>query len=277
MAIVSVLWSLALLSAVTVSLLSTGNVSYQLTHNAVQVAQDDTLNEAALNRTILALLDPRPPQRLRLDGVAQDLMLYDLRIRVAVQDELGRIDLNHADAPLFIALFQSVGVDTAAAGGLADKILDWRDRTPLKRLNGAKEREYRDAGFAYGPRNGPFQSVDELRLVMGMTPELFRRAAPALTVYSGRPRFDPQVAPREALLALRAMNDANVDALMANRMQRDPTEAAGIGDPITALKGRAYTIRSEIQIHDRAITRETVVRLTGNPEQPYWVLNWRQR
>ena len=30
---------------------------------------------------------------------------------------------------------------------------------PLKRLNGAKEREYREAGYAYAPRNGPFQTA----------------------------------------------------------------------------------------------------------------------
>ena len=81
-------------------------------------------------------------------------------------------------------------------------------RARRRRVNGAKDQAYRLAGTSYRPRNGPFQSVDELLLVMDMTPALFTRIAPALTVYSGRQFIDPQVAPREALLALRNMDPA---------------------------------------------------------------------
>src|SRR5579863_8363240 len=83
----------------------------------------------------------------------------------------------------------------------------------VKRLDGATDADYLAAGYPYHPRGGPFQRVDELLLVMGMTPELYHRVEPALTVYSGRPLFDPQVAPREALAALDDMDKSQIDTM----------------------------------------------------------------
>jgi general secretion pathway protein K len=218
---------------------------------------------------------------LRADGVPQAFDLAGRRVQVAVQDELGRIDLNQADGTLLTSLFFSIGLDAAAAAALVDKILDWRDASPLKRLNGAKAADYRTAGYGYQPRNGPFQSVDELKLVMGMTPEIFARVEKAVTVYSGRPRFDPQVAPREALLALPAMDAAQAAAIMAARASQAGVAAGGLpggfGDPLTALKGRAFTLVAQFQATDRVVTRKAAIRISGNPNQPYWVLNWQRR
>jgi general secretion pathway protein K len=52
-----------------------------------------------------------------------------------------------------------------------------------------------------------------------MTPALFAQVKPALTVYSGRQFIDPQVAPREALLALPGMDPTprGVDHRRANK------------------------------------------------------------
>lgn len=282
--IVSVIWGLAILAAAAASLLAAGNVEYSLAHNALQITADDAVGEAAIDRAVLGLLDLRPEKRWRVDGIPQEFDFDGRRIRVRIQDELGRIDLNHADGGLLAGLLQAVGLDQASAEALADKIMDWREPTPLKRLNGAKNREYREAGYAYGPRNGPFQSVDELKLVMGMTPAVFARVKPALTVYSGHPRFDPQVAPREALLALPMMDGGKVDALIATRAQQTSgavyggTSVAGGGvDPLRDLKGHAFTICTQFDANGHTVTREVAIRISGNPDQPYWVLHWQRR
>jgi general secretion pathway protein K len=160
--------------------------------------------------------------------------------------------------------------------GTVDKILDWRDSTPLKHANGAREQDYRLAGLPYGPRNGPFQCVEELTLVMGMTPALFAQVKPALTVYSGRQFIDPQVAPREALLALPEMDPTRVASIIAERTSRPfagPGNDPG-GSPMI-LAGRAYTIRTEIARPSGIVVREAAIRLTDNPAQPYFMLNWK--
>lgn len=267
---------MALLSVIAVSLLSTSNNSYRLARNALEVARDSAVADAAVNRAALALLDPRLDQRWRLDGVAQPFGFEGTHVTIAIQDELGRIDLNQADAPLFVGLFQSVGLDAPSASGFADRILDWRDRSGLKRLNGANAQDYRAAGYAYAPRSGPFQSVDELKLVLGMNAGLFQRVEPALTVYSGRQFIDPQVAPREALLALPTMDRDKVAALIAARNQTNSAVSAG-ADPAAPLVGRAFTVRVEIDKPSGVLVREAAIRLTGDPAQPYWVLSARSR
>jgi general secretion pathway protein K len=274
MAIVYVLWGVALLSSMAISLLSTGNVSHHLSRHGLQAAQADAMAEAAVSRAVLALLDRRPERRWRVDGVPQDFVFAGATLRIAIQDELGRIDLNQADQSLLAGLLRSAGLDAQAASSLVDKILDWRDSNPGRRLNGAKDRDYRAAGFAYGPRNGPFQSVEELRLVMGMTSELFQRVAPALTVYSGRQFLDPQFAPREALLAMPGTTPSAVSAVLAGRVGQG---RGGTIEPIVALSGRAFSIRTELPGPGGIVVREAVVRLTDHPLQPYWLLSWRMK
>jgi len=167
MFLVYALSGVALLSAIAISFLTTSNTSYRLAHNALEIAQTEAAVDAAISHAVLGLLDPRPERRWRVDGQAHDFAFGNLKMRIAIQDELGRIDLNHADGSLLVGLFQSAGLDAVAASGLVDKVLDWRDRGPGKRPSGAKEPEYRAAGLAYAPRSGPFQSVEELKLVMG--------------------------------------------------------------------------------------------------------------
>jgi general secretion pathway protein K len=272
-----VIWGIGLLSYIAVSLLWSGNVSYELARNVAEAAQLDATFEATINRAVLGLLDGRYDRRWRVDGVSQEFTFDGAKVRVAIQDELGRIDLNRADGALLIGLLQSVGIDSLSANRLVDKILDWRDSSGLKRLNGATSQDYRAAGLAYGPRNGPFQSVDELKLVMDMTPELFRRVEPALTVYSGRQFIDPQFAPREALLALPTVNADAAASLIAARANQPTGTRTGVIDPIVPLQGRAFTIRADIDKSAGTLSREAAVRITDNPIQPYWVMSWKAK
>lgn len=274
MPVISVLWGLGLLTAISLSLLWTSNMSYGLSRNDLEVASVNASVEAAVNRAVVALLDPRAERRWRTDGTAQSFAFDDVAMKVSVQDELGKIDLNQAEAPLFVGLLQSAGLDFDAATSLTDKILDWRTATSLKHLNGAKEQDYRAADSAYRPRNGPFQSVDELLLVMDMTPALFRRIEPALTVYSGRQFVDPQVAPREALRALPNMTPDGIESVLAARSGQQVNQS--VADPIT-LRGRAFMIRVELRKPNKTSSYEVAVRLTGNPAQPYWLLSWRAK
>jgi general secretion pathway protein K len=105
---------------------------------------------------------------------------------------------------------------------------------------------------------------------MGMTEDLFRRVEPALTVYSGRPSIDPQVATPEALRALPTMDAQKVAALVAARNAQP--NVAGI-----PLIGRAFAIRIDIERPAGVQRREAVVRLTDHPLQIFWLLNWKDR
>ncbi|MBU6462909.1 MAG: general secretion pathway protein GspK [Bradyrhizobium sp.] len=277
MPIVSVLWGLALLTSIALSVLSGGTMSYGRAQNSLEPRRTSVLVEAGVNRAVAALLDPLPERRWPADGVPQRFEFDGVALRISVQDELGKIDLNQAEPALLASLLQSAGLDPPAANDLANNIVDWRTELPAKRADGAKEQDYRAAGLSYRPRNGPFQSVDELLLVMGMTPALFKRIEPALTVYSGRPLFDPQLAPREALKALPGMTPQNVEMALASRLGQQPAIDVSGSDRLATLRGRAFSIRAEFQHAGRPIDQQVTVRLTENPNQPYWVLNWRTK
>jgi general secretion pathway protein K len=275
MPVIAVIWGLGLLAAIALSLSWNGNVSYGMVRNSLEAAQVNAVVEAATNRAVVALLDARPDRRWKTDSTPYDFAFEGTRIKVSMQDELGKIDLNQAEESAIVNLLQSVGLDPSSATELADKILDWRTTTSLKHLNGAKELEYRASGNAFQPRNGPFQSVDELLLVMGMTAEIFRRVEPALTVYSGHQFIDPQVAPREALQALPNMTPDAIAAALAARASL-PSDGATLNG-MTSLNGRAFTIRTEFQEANRAIRHEAVVRITDDPKHPFWLLSWKYK
>lgn len=273
MALTVVLWGIAMLSIIAVSFLLTSSASYRVARNSVEIAKWELVAEAAVARAVLSLLDSRPDKRWRIDGVAQNVEIDGMTLTISVEDELGRIDLNHADSTLLVRLFQSAGLDTQAAGRLVDSILDWRGSHIVRSSNVAVSQPHPVTGYQYRPRRGAFQSVDELKLVIGMTPALFERSQLALTVYSGNQFFDPRTAPREALLALPATDAEKVATAMTARAQLAPQSVAGAA----TLAGRAFTIRTEIVKPDTIQVHEAVVRLTDDPTKPYWLLHWKFR
>jgi general secretion pathway protein K len=270
-----VLWTILLLAVIASSMISTGLGEHRAVHGHTARAQTEALADAGINRAILALLEPRLDRRWPAHGSAYPVVFAGTRILVTVEDESGKIDLNAAPEALLAGLFRSVGADTQLAMTLADRIADWRDGDDLRRLNGAETDDYAAGGFAYRPRNAPLHGVEELRLVLGVTPELFRRVRPALTVWSQRGTVDLVTAPETVLLALPGMDRDRAAAHIAHRRAaaaRAPSQASPPDDRI----GRAFTIRAELNVDDtHHVVREAVVRLTGDPARPFWIYAWR--
>ena len=220
-ALITVLFAVLILATIAASIMATGRTESRLSRTHLDMAELDAVADAAINITILHLLDPTAEVRPPADGTPFTIEFAGRRVAVTVLDESGKIDLNMADAELLRRLLVAAGVGADAAQPLVDKILDWREPGEGKRLNGAKAKEYNAAGILYGPRGGPFQSIEELQLVLGITPELYARLAPSLTIYSQTPWVDPGFAPRDVLTALAGMGgDAGLDGLGGTRHGR---------------------------------------------------------
>ena len=91
----------------------------------------------------------------------------------ASRDEAGRIDLNSAHDILLRALLEKAAEPGEDVGYLLNAILDWRDPDSQRRNPGAEDSDYAHAG--YGAKDAPFNSIEELRLVAGMTDDIFTR------------------------------------------------------------------------------------------------------
>ena len=266
-ALVTVLWAAMILAGILASVTATGRTEARLANTHYAAAQLEAVADAAINLTILGMLDVAPGARPSVDGTPFTVAFAGHAVGVSVQDETGKINLNMAEGELLRQLLIAVGVAVEDAQPLIDKILDWREGGIGKRLNGAKAEDYRNAGFAYGPRNGPFASVEELQLVMGVTPALFERIAPSLTVYSQTPWVDPGFAANDVLAALSRMGGAPVSAILAAR-ETGPTGGVMLGHAFTIVAEASGGVRLRV-------ARSAVLRLNDSPRKPLEVYRWR--
>ena len=283
-ALVSVLWVVSILAMLAAATQMLTVTSYRGEAHAIERARIGAALDGAISRAIVGVSDERIDRRWRVDGVSRDFPFSGYRIRVAVQDELGRFDLNLVDEAILRQLLRQTGASEETTEALTDRILDWRTRTDnaLSRLHGATDADYEAAGVPWRPRHGPFQSVDELQLVLGITPAIYARIRPALTVYSHSPSIDPQVAPREALLALFLGDTTKVDMLMRQRdaSSTDETNAdagtrPGLLNPQMPLVGLPMEIHADTFVGRAHYQRDAVIELTGDDNRPYLVLSWR--
>jgi general secretion pathway protein K len=274
-ALVSVLWTIAVLAMLAAAAQSLSFNAGLIEQRELDDTRMDAVFDAAVARAVLGLGDARLERRWRVDGVPRTFTFGGHALRIAVQDEVGRIDLNAADGSLVRQLLRSAGVAESDAATLTDRILDWRGHDAgLSRLHGGTDALYANAGLAYRPRHDAFQSVDELRLVLGMTPALFARIRPALTVYSHQPAIDTAIAPREALSAYYPDQPDRVADMWKARESATAAKPGVIASP-NDLTGRTFDITVAAAVRQRTIHREAVVMLTRDPAKPYLVLLWR--
>ncbi|HEY2069680.1 MAG TPA: hypothetical protein VGG48_09025 [Rhizomicrobium sp.] len=279
-ALVSVLWVVAILSMLAASSEQLTVISAHTEHRSQDITRAETLLDGAVARAVAGIEDPDLTQRWRIDGVARDFAFDGAHISVSVQDQLGCMDINAVDVSALRELLQGAGgLNAEAASDEADKILDWRSTADLHRLHGATDADYAQAGLPYRQRHASFQTVEELKLVMGMTPTLFARIRPALTVYSHRPSFDSNLAPHEVLLGLYLDDPKQADTIIAQREAGTGSErntvAPGIAGASTSFSGRAFAVDAALVLHDKVFRRHAVVETTADPKAPYIVLAWR--
>jgi general secretion pathway protein K len=278
-ALVSVLWTLTMLALLASATAMLSLTTYHGERHAFADAEADAALDAAVVRAALGIVDQRADRRWRVDGASQVYTFDGVAMRIAVQDERGRIDLNTASGALIRQLLLSTGMAVDDASTLADRISDWRSATGLKSLNGATDADYRAAGLGYAPRHGPFQTVDELKLVLGMPPSLFARIKPALTVYGHTAMFDPQTAPREALGALYPNDPDKVEETLRTR-EGNGLQGMRLGvrpgtlASVTPPAGRAFSIYASARVGQRIFRRHAVIEFTGDDSKPYFVLAW---
>jgi general secretion pathway protein K len=191
------------------------------------------------------------------------IRIDDVPVRVMVEDEDGKIDLNGAQPELLAVLLQAVmrdnkGLATEDAVTLSDRIADFRDIDNLRRLQGAEDPEYVAAGLAAGSKDAAFDTVGELGQVLGMTTALVEAVTPFVTVHNGRSQFDPEVGP----LSLKAL------AL--------GIEGAGLAISVAPSRHRVFTVRAMAGLPNGVVfERRAALRISGDARQPVTWIGWR--
>lgn len=282
-ALVLVLWIIALLTIMALGLTTTQRTETALTRNQIEAARFRAQAETALSLTALNLLstptEATDPGAVWLpNGTAYPLIADGVELSVTLTNEASRIDLNAASRDQLAMLIELAqgeeGFDEVQRDALADAIVDWRDQDDLAQLNGAEDGAYEDAGLPYGAGDGPFNSVEELRQVLGMTRELYQRIAPHLTVHNETGRVEQRFAAPEVLAAIQGIPLEDAVDLVTRRDQ--PLLPDGQQMQLGNRGGPLYRVRVAAERGDGGGRRmEALLRVQRGGQPPYQVL-WRR-
>ena len=231
-ALILVIWAVALLAAIAVVIAPDGRATRQIAVNLEKAAQAKALAEGGLWWGIARLQDTNPATALRVDGHVYAVPLAGETVRVVVEDESGKIDINHVAAPMLDALLRNCGLGENEAQAMTAAVLDHR-------------RRHSERGGAL--HAAAFPSTLDLRPVTGMSYELYACLEPALTVHSGSAGIDPRTAPSAVLLAIPGFTAQAVQQYL-NQRAFGLTEGAALAELTGASLAAAYLVRSPVRI-----------------------------
>ncbi len=254
-ALIAVLWTLVLLSLIAAALSFETRINDRIARNVADSAATRAAANAGIERAILDLVDASGTEneKFHTDGTVYDWPFAKCIVHISIRDEFSKVNLNQAPEALLASLFSSVGIDAATAQSLADAIADFRDVDDLPRLRGAEEAQYRAAGLTWGPKNAPFESIEELQQVLGMRAQIYKRIIPDLTIRSWG-TVNPTLAGDRVTTVLRRVGF------------RDFADSQGI----------VYSIRAEAKSSNGAtFVREATAQIFPHSPSPIRVLDWR--
>jgi len=260
-ALLLALWVMAVLAFLAAPVFRGGQTEANLAYSSRQQSQLQEAADGAIFETIWHLLDGGGD--FWIPGTAVYVIdESDTPVEVNVTDERGKFDINQSSQAELAALFSRVGADRTSASRVAHAIDEWRTLMPPEGYErNSREAFYKMNGYLWGPPGEEFQRLDELKLVAGMTPDLYAASIPYLTLALEQEPW-VQYAPDVVLATL-------------SDVQREDGRGIGDADKMGPIV---------LQIHARArgrngssFSRRALIRLDGPEQGPAWkyrILDW---
>jgi general secretion pathway protein K len=282
-ALIAALWLTVLLTVIASGFAFSMRGEALAARNALSIAQARAAADGAVERTVFELSRPRNIGGAWVpDGQMRHWQDGDAALSVTAIDEAAKIDLNMATEALLKGLLQNVGgADEQTAQRVAEAVADWKDADELRHPNGAEANDYRGSDRKYVPANAQFESVGELRRVLGVTAELYDKVAGSLTVYSRQPGVNPATASREVLLSIPGATPEAVDAFLQQRRdalaQKLPVPPFPPAQAYMASPAPVWRIHAEASLPDGVtFVRDAAVRPSMDPRRPFIAFLWQE-
>src|SRR5262249_20076148 len=114
-----------------------------------------------------------PPTDIEMGLVTVDLPTG--KAVCEVEDEGGKINVNNfGNEALLRKRMGNIGLDQREGDAIVDSILDWIDASQrIKRMHGAGDEYYLSLNPPYRTKRRPLETLEELLMVKGITPEIF--------------------------------------------------------------------------------------------------------
>lgn len=184
-ALVAVLWIFIFLFVVAIEFASSVREEGLAAHRYAEEASGYYLALAGFEEGLYRLLNPPVGVAGAAGGrvgagQGQDLFADCLEgsvgeghYQACLVDEAGKINVNRVNEETLRRVFANIGIEESLRSILVDSIMDWRDSDDLHRVNGAEADYYLALSPSYSAKNGPFDTVEDLLWVRGVTPEIF--------------------------------------------------------------------------------------------------------
>lgn len=256
-ALLVVLWTLGLLALLGTRVVGAGRTELTLAGNLERSARLEALADGAARTALFHRLPGAPPWpadgQWRSDPQAGGAARVALRI-IALG---GRINPNLAPPEEWMGLFTALGVPREVAAPLTGALIAWR--TPG--MGDPSTTKYTQTNRDWGPPGTQFESLGELGLVYGMTPELLALLRPHLSLATTL-EPDPVLADPVVLHALSLAGNSNLSAGGAAAADR-------------ALRAQAYEIEALATDGPARFGRRITVLIDpSDTDHPAHVLGW---
>jgi len=258
--LVTVLWSIALLSALAMaaSMNLRGFTALLALHKNRVQAEALLVGGLESAAHILNTLGDIP-----LTDVEITITLSGGSVRVELSDEGGRVDIGKAPVEVLAALFRFVGAQDRDANAIASAIVNSRKSVDGKVLV------------------QPFTDLYQIRWLPGVRPEWLTALEPLTTVF-GSETVNPSTAPQDVIAAMPGVDASRVGAFMQMRREfpEDANRSVGLLGAAQAyfeVKTRPVASVKLTATLKNGFTRaaHAVILSTPEEERPYRVLVWR--
>ncbi len=209
-ALLLTIWVLALLSVIVGEFCHAMRTEVNITRNFKEKTEAYYIGKAGIMQAVVELIriettppvivnveetQPLPEEEKiewRINIPMQDIPFGAGAFSVKIENEAGKININKADQNLLRMMLNSFELDDNEKDIIVDSILDWRDKDDLRRMYGAEDEYYQSLAEPYHARNDDFESVEELLLVRGITPEIYNgRLKDIVSVYTEKDDIRP--------------------------------------------------------------------------------------
>ncbi|EFK11454.1 general secretion pathway protein K [delta proteobacterium NaphS2] len=325
-ALLMVLWVLILLSAMATEFCFAMRTEVDMVRNFKEETEAYFIALAGLNRAIIELVrNESTPERgkileeedeavdetsrrWRMNTTIPPVPFSEGQFRVRIENEAGKINLNTADESQLEMMLNNFDLEEQEKSVIVDSIMDWRDENDLHRMNGAENDYYQSLPAPYECKNSDFDTVEELLMVRGITPEIFYGGLKQMvTVFQDRgskrgrinrrattvkgSKICVNAASREMLLSLPQMTEELVQAVVDFRKEADfkslgevsillGANVYGAISPYITLEASPYYQISSVGFIKGSATRQgvsAVVEINPTLKSRYRVAQWNDR
>lgn len=270
------MWSICFIS--TLAIITSGIVRQKLVF-VYRLQERNNLNyisEAGARSAIMALLKEEPDKAYCAlkeswssnpsafkdkkigDGVCS--IVYNVSsagdpesFRWGMVDEERKLNINSAGIDELQRLFQiAAGLELLYARDLAASIVDWRDSDSNVSIpaGSAEDSYYMIADYSYQCKDAPFEILEEVLLVKGMSEEIFAKTQEFMTIY-GDGAVNINTAGPQVLLSI-GLSQSLVNKILVFRAGTDSLEATAddgvfisVGDIVSGLKSMVRLTKGE--------------------------------